>query len=111
MPTSVGLQAWELGAGGVVRFVKLAGAPPRAFQTWFSPRGDLLALSLGFHGVGVWNLRTGALAGPKFSVLDYIQTSTLQFSPDGGRLALGTSDGLCQSMAWRSVRMVHGWFL
>jgi serine/threonine protein kinase/WD40 repeat protein len=95
MPTTKGLQAWEIGASGIVNVATLADAKPRAVETWFSPRGDLLAISTGFNNAAVWNLRTGVLAGPRISVPDYIRTSTLQFSPDGGRLVFGKSDGDC----------------
>jgi hypothetical protein len=95
MPTTEGLQAWELGAGGVMNVATLAGALARPALMWFSPHGDFVSLSVGFHSVGVWNLRTGALAGPMFTTQDYVRTTTPQFSPDGRRLALGTADGAC----------------
>jgi serine/threonine protein kinase/WD40 repeat protein len=97
VPTSEGWQAWEIGPGQVVHVASLEGAPgagsPRGTPVAFSARGDLVAIFRNFQELGVWNLRTGALAGPKFTTPNYIRSETPRFSPDGSRLAFGTPDG------------------
>ena len=87
------LQAWELGAGGVTHVAKLEGSPTKPRRAWFSPSGDLVASFFSLQQLGVWNLRTGRLAGPLFNAQNNVRATA--FSPDGQRIAVGTQDGAC----------------
>jgi WD40 repeat protein len=62
----------------------------------FSPRGDLVAVGTDLpraEKVRVWNLRTGALAGPIFTAPGAVRPTTVQFTPDGSRFTVGTMAG------------------
>ncbi|HUJ42665.1 MAG TPA: serine/threonine-protein kinase [Opitutaceae bacterium] len=107
--TGHGWQAWELGAGGVTHVAILAGSRSGGGPPMFSPRGDLVALcykdpSSDEFSLGVWNLHTGARAGPVFTYPTWIVNLTPNFSPDGRRIAFGTADGACMVLDVATAR-------
>jgi WD40 repeat protein len=107
VPTDEGMQAWELGARGVIHVAALEGADVVGGEYTFSPRGDLVAIGFGDpFRIGVWNLRTGTLAGPIFYHPTYLRPSTVHFSPDGSRFTVGSLDGTCMVVEVATARSI-----
>ncbi len=85
--------AWDYGSGAP-RVVRLAGGSSFPLSD-FDPDGNFLArLGRDFREAGVWDLSTGALAGPMVSYEnDQIVASAFELGPAGARLATGHSRG------------------
>jgi len=102
-----GWQAWELGPSGVIQVATLDGASNKVGVVKFSPREDLVVICFAGTGeMGVWNLRTGARAGPAFHYPTTLVYMTPNFSPDGRRLALGAADGAAMIIDVATARRV-----
>ena len=83
-----GWEAWELSLdGGVPKMVPLRDAPPGPGRAIFSPAGDWVALTNLNKIAGTWNLRTGARIGPAINEDRMLWPFSVNFSPDGRRLA------------------------
>ena len=79
------VRIWE-SAGGLVRSLAI-GEP--VWRTWFSPKGDLLAV-VHDKGVQMWDARSGVrLGGYRFPVQH--ENFQLAFRPDGGAAVWGNS--------------------
>ena len=109
--TRKGWQAWELGPSGLVHTANLEGSEDYFGPVRFSRVGDLVALR--FYAASaergklrIWNLRTGACAGPDITHPSEISDLTPNFSPDGTRIALGTRDGSCMIVEVATARVV-----
>ncbi|MEO7599305.1 MAG: WD40 repeat domain-containing protein, partial [Opitutus sp.] len=110
MRTAQGWQAWERGPEGVIRVKGLEDSKGAEGPVRFSPTGELVALRVINPGassrLSIWNLHTGALAGPIITLPSDLSSLTPNFSPDGTRIALGTEDGACMVLDIATARPV-----
>lgn len=98
---------WRVGAdGSLTRLRTLPTAPTRIVAAAISPRGALLALADGRHGVVLWTLHdlTSGRQGrgaftPRQTLPVRGRTTALAWSSDGTRLAVGTLAG--DVVSWR----------
>jgi serine/threonine protein kinase/WD40 repeat protein len=99
-------QSWELGDEGVRRVVILQDAPAESLGVVvFSPSGDLGLIASGY-AVRAWDLRTGAPLGPPVRYPSTIVYMSVNFSPDGKRIGLGTADGAALVLDLATARPV-----
>ncbi len=102
---------WDARALPALRAVAIIRtAPLRVPAVAFAPRGDLLAVANGLHAVTLWDVsprRPGASGARLERTLRLAgRTTALAWSPDGARLAVGTSEGHVVQWrrdGWRSV--------
>lgn len=92
--------------GSLTRLRTLPTAPTRIVAAAISPRGDLLALADGRHGVVLWNLHDltsgrqgGGAITPRQTLPVRGRTTALAWSSDGTRLSVGTLAG--DVVSWR----------
>lgn len=81
-----GWEAWELSTEGVIKVVPLQDDPPPYGIVTFSPAGDVAAINDNLK-IRVWDLRTGACVGPPIDPRWPLWQPSVNFSPDGRRLA------------------------
>jgi eukaryotic-like serine/threonine-protein kinase len=79
-------EAWELSAGGAIKVVPLQDKPPPNGIITFNPVADLVAIN-DLARIRVWDLRTGACVGPPINPGFPLAAQSVNFTPDGRRLA------------------------
>jgi WD40 repeat protein len=94
------LQFWELSS----RTIALERRVGFAEQLAVAPNGDTLAIPTGV-GVQLWSIRRQAQLGPPLLLGRDASTLSVGFSPDGGRLLVGSQDG---SVALWDLDGIHG---
>jgi WD40 repeat protein len=81
-----GWEAWELSTSGVINVVPLRDDPPPNGIVTFNPAADVVAIN-DQTKIRVWDLRTGACIGPPINPGWPLSSQSVNFSPDGRRLA------------------------
>ncbi len=102
---------WDARALPALRAVAvIRTAPLRVPAVAFAPRGGLLAVADGLHAVMLWDVSPRPMGGSRARLARTLRlagrTTALAWSPDGARLAVGTSEGHVSQWRrddWRSV--------